>query len=597
MMLLAGAALCGAATARADVGETIAFFEKAGGVVTKDDQANVVGVNLAQAEVTDADLEKLTNFPHLARLDLWGANVTDRGMDSVAKLAELKNLSLENTEITAAGLEKLKPLRQLRVINLRRCSNLTDEALAKLATFADLEQLLLLYNNFSDSGLAHLSGLAKLKVLDLRGCVLITDDGLPEIKKLPNLQRLKLRNSPITDRGLKTIGQIKTLKGLSIEDAAITSAGLAQLKPLVDLDELYLMRDDVTDAGLAHLAGSPKAQTTRAARNPTGWLGLTNLKGLDKLLVLDVAETQVTDAGVAAIKDLAGLERLDLWFDPSDRRRNGLARRAKESEMAEPGEHQGHRRRTRALESLSKLETLSLATTAITDEGLAHLANLGKLKELDLRFTKTTDAGVQKFQAAHLGVQITRLGKRRERFRGRRNSRLGVVQLPKPTPSNVVLLLCQSCLVLVPSMVIETKITPRIRASITAYSTDVAAELSAKNRPRARQSPKRLWVGTCIADRPVKVRCLPIVHTMASGLPARKRADVLRFQQAGCEWTRCPMTRSGMPGLSFFRRPSRRPPERSLFVERLLPKSNHRSSAEDVKSVRFLPSPGPESPR
>ena len=55
-------------------------------------------------------------------------------------------------------------------------------------------------------------------------------------------------------------------------------------------------------------------------------------------------------------------------------------------------------------------------------------------------------------------------------------------QLPRPAPCSDVPLVVHSCLVLVPSSWIETRMTPRIKASITAYSTEVAAVLSRRSR-------------------------------------------------------------------------------------------------------------------
>jgi hypothetical protein len=52
------------------------------------------------------------------------------------------------------------------------------------------------------------------------------------------------------------------------------------------------------------------------------------------------------------------------------------------------------------------LETITLAETAITDAGLAHLRGLTKLQRLSLGGTEVTEAGMNELKRALPGLTI-----------------------------------------------------------------------------------------------------------------------------------------------------------------------------------------------
>lgn len=57
---------------------------------------------------------------------------------------------------------------------------------------------------------------------------------------------------------------------------------------------------------------------------------------------------------------------------------------------------------------MKELQELSLADTAITDAGLAHLRGLAQIRELDLSHTRVTEAGLAKLRKALPGAFIYR---------------------------------------------------------------------------------------------------------------------------------------------------------------------------------------------
>ncbi len=58
--------------------------------------------------VTDNELELLTGFADLCRLDLSGTQVTDIGLENLKGLSQLKWLDLYQTKVTDAGVKKLQ---------------------------------------------------------------------------------------------------------------------------------------------------------------------------------------------------------------------------------------------------------------------------------------------------------------------------------------------------------------------------------------------------------------------------------------------------------------------------------------------------------
>lgn len=99
------------ATGRADVGKSVAFVEKLGGSVTRDEKMPgkpVVGVILYGPKMTDAGLKELASLTNLTTLDLHDTAVTDAGLKELAPLTKLTTIFLFNAAVTDAGLKELQ---------------------------------------------------------------------------------------------------------------------------------------------------------------------------------------------------------------------------------------------------------------------------------------------------------------------------------------------------------------------------------------------------------------------------------------------------------------------------------------------------------
>ena len=70
--------------------------------------STIVGVDLHQTQVLDADLLQLKAFPNLRTLNLFGTHITDAGLENLSTIYNLQSLRLANTTVTDAGLLSLQ---------------------------------------------------------------------------------------------------------------------------------------------------------------------------------------------------------------------------------------------------------------------------------------------------------------------------------------------------------------------------------------------------------------------------------------------------------------------------------------------------------
>jgi uncharacterized protein YjbI with pentapeptide repeats len=173
------------------------------------------------------------------------------GLDDPVGVATITGVNLWQANDTDATLEHVSGLIAIRFVYLDR-TNVTDEGLEQLRGLPKLERLFLPRTRVSNAGLEHLKGLPNLKALDLGGTN-ITDAGLVHLKGLIHLQYLGLSEANVTDAGLEHLAGLANLKYLNLSETKVTDAGLEKLKGLTHLEELYLRDTIVTDEGVKKL--------------------------------------------------------------------------------------------------------------------------------------------------------------------------------------------------------------------------------------------------------------------------------------------------------------------------------------------------------
>ena len=108
------------------------------------DVANLIELNAAGVEVTDADLAKLGKLTNLRRLNLANATVKDSSLAGLKTLANLEYLNLVGTQVTDAGLKQLAGLKKLQSVYLFE-SKVTD---AKILGFSMVYMQRSLFTSF-----------------------------------------------------------------------------------------------------------------------------------------------------------------------------------------------------------------------------------------------------------------------------------------------------------------------------------------------------------------------------------------------------------------------------------------------------------------
>lgn len=82
------------------------------------DRPDVVVLQMANPDVTDATLEHLRGLAKLRRLDVGNSQVTDAGLATIAALPALEELHLGHTKVTDAGFQQhLMPKASLRKLD------------------------------------------------------------------------------------------------------------------------------------------------------------------------------------------------------------------------------------------------------------------------------------------------------------------------------------------------------------------------------------------------------------------------------------------------------------------------------------------------
>lgn len=284
-----------------DAAGAAAWVLAMGGKLTGDSQ-----VVLARTSVTDAQLEFLSLFPALEKLDLQATDLGEAGLLAIAKLTTLKELNLSNTTLTDQALFGLQKLTGLQVLLL---NNVPIQG-SQLGGFANLRQVGLAGSRLNDAGLASLSRCTKLESLEA-AYTDISSSGLAALKNIHGLRKLDLTSTDIDDTGMEHLKELTSVNELILSYTRITDKGMDALRPLTGLERLELARTRVTDEGLKPLASLAALKSLNLDYTKVSEKGLAGLTATLTYLRLDSAT--ISDASIETLRAQGQLQYLNLY--------------------------------------------------------------------------------------------------------------------------------------------------------------------------------------------------------------------------------------------------------------------------------------------
>lgn len=272
---------------------------------------------------------------------------------------------------------------------------------------------------FGDAQVRHLGHLTGLQELEMK-YVHVTGRGLRALEPLKSLEKLKFYSPDAGNDSLRSFGKLTGLQSLLLGNGKWDDAGLAYLADLKDLEEVHLPFSGVPGKGFdavlqlpnlkyiagfsafknIHLARLKKSRSLRALNLNSNVTinddSLRYIAQLPQLEYLDLYHTNITDAGLKHLRPLKSLKRLNIQVNQQGRNLaitdKGLA----------------------AVADLSELETLRLGSVGDADESLKLLSNLKNLKSLGMGGRRDTglisDDGGRQLAKLHNLVQLTLWG-------------------------------------------------------------------------------------------------------------------------------------------------------------------------------------------
>ncbi len=244
-----------------------------------------------------------------------------------------------------------------------------------------------------------------------------SDADLLLLRDLPSLEFLLADKRSVTDKGLESLAGHPGLKTLDLTTSGITNAGMAHLASLPKLEEVNLKRCDITAPGYEALAKIKSLKRIRAPQTHFNGDCLAALKDCAWLEVLDLQDcNEVPKDQWKTLENFKNLKFLRLWGPTVDDSTLGFILEAKNlkslylesTEVTAAGLEKvtvlagvqtlsltnAKNIYDAELEPIGKfkeLTSLELRNCALNGKGLAHLTGLKKLKLLDLSETFVKD--------------------------------------------------------------------------------------------------------------------------------------------------------------------------------------------------------------
>jgi hypothetical protein len=119
---------------------------------------------------------------------------------------------------------------------------------------------------------------------------------------------------PVTDAAMPGIGAFSALTTLRLRDSRVTDEGLRHLERLTGLSDLDLSGSAITDAGLKHLRGLHAMVHLNLSGTAVRGQGLAELQDMHKLWALNLDRTRLDDRGLGSFPEFAALRNVRFLY-------------------------------------------------------------------------------------------------------------------------------------------------------------------------------------------------------------------------------------------------------------------------------------------
>jgi hypothetical protein len=221
-----------------------------------------------------------------------------------------------------------------------------------------------------------------------------TDTVLKDLLEFPALSRVEVKDATnVTATGVGDLARVKKLQTLELQGAFVTDDAAKALTAATGLTELKISDGELTDDGVKALASLTRLHALTLTKNAKiRGTTVPALVALRDLGTLSITGAQLGDLpGWSALKKLSKLTSLSLT----------------RSEVTDAG--------LKELAQVTPLTSLTLDSCAITDAGLPELARMKGLQRLSVLDTKITEKAVpilsEMKQLTYLNVGEKQIGK------------------------------------------------------------------------------------------------------------------------------------------------------------------------------------------
>jgi hypothetical protein len=219
-----------------------------------------------------------------------------------------------------------------------------------------------------------------------------------------------LQGEQCDDESLRAACRLPWLEELSIVHTGVTDASAEDIRHLTNLRSLDLRLNRITPRPLRHIAGMSELRELKLAMRlspvPLRDEDMAFLKRLTKLGSLMLPSAELTDGWLVYIEGLKNLKSLQLYDMAITT--DGLHRFKALSNLTTLSLHGTRLTSVEPLRPLTKITYLCLAYTPVDDSVLAALRTWPKLRDLDMRKTNITNAGVAEFIRENPQVKVSR---------------------------------------------------------------------------------------------------------------------------------------------------------------------------------------------